>query len=41
MSATSYCDFLLLALPWLNPLTYGPTHPVEQSLTVWIAAAFC
>lgn len=31
----------LLALPWLNPLTYGPTHPVLQSLTVWSAAALC
>ena len=32
---------LLLALPWLNPLTYGPTHPVVQSITVWVAAAVC
>ena len=32
---------LLLALPWLNPLTYGPTHPVVQALTVWVAAALC
>ncbi len=32
---------LLLALPWLNPLTFGPTHPVVQSLTVWVAAALC
>ena len=34
-------SILLLTLPWLNPLTYGPTHPVVQSLTVWIAAALC
>ena len=32
---------LLLALPWLNPLTYGPTHPVVQSLAVGMAAALC
>jgi O-antigen ligase len=32
---------LLLSLPWLNPLTFGPTHPVVQSLTVWVAAALC
>jgi O-antigen ligase len=41
MSAPSYFAFLALALPWLNPLTYGPTHPVVQSLTVWIAVALC
>ncbi len=32
---------LLLVLPWLNPLTYGPTHPVVQSLAVWVATALC
>jgi O-antigen ligase len=32
---------LLLALPWLNPVTFGPTHPVVQGLTVWAGAAFC
>ena len=34
-------SILLLTLPWLNPQTYGPTHPVVQSLTVWMAAALC
>ncbi len=32
---------LLLALPWLNPLTYGPTNPAVQSLVVGMAAALC
>lgn len=32
---------LLLMLPWLNPVTYGPTHSVTQFLTVWIGAALC
>jgi O-antigen ligase len=32
---------LLLALPWLNPITYGPTHPVVQFLMVWIGAVLC
>jgi hypothetical protein len=41
MHVPSYFAFLSLALPWLNPLTFGPTHPVVQSLTVWIAAALC
>ncbi len=39
--AVSATAILLLAIPWLNPLTYGPTHPVVQSLIVWIAAALC
>jgi O-antigen ligase len=30
---------VLLALPWLNPITYGPTHAVVQFLTVWFGAA--
>ncbi len=41
MFAPRYFAFLALALPWLNPLTFGPTHPVVQSLTVWVAAALC
>ena len=32
---------LLLALPWLNPLTYGPAHAVPQGLAVWLGAALC
>ena len=32
---------ILLALPWLNPLTYGPTHAVPQALAVWLCAALC
>ncbi len=32
---------LLLALPWLNPLIYGPTHAVPQSLAVCLGAALC
>ena len=32
---------LLLALPWLNPFTYGPTPAVAQGLVVWLAAAVC
>ncbi len=32
---------LLLALPWLNPLTYGPTHAVAQGLTVGLGGALC
>ena len=40
-AGTSVACLYLLTLPWLNPLTYGPTHPVVQSLTVWIAAALC
>ena len=32
---------LLLALPWLNPMTYGPTHAVPQGLAVWLGAALC
>lgn len=32
---------LLLALPWLNPVTFGPTHSVVQFLTVWVAAVLC
>ena len=31
----------MLVFPWLNPLTYGPTHPVVQALAVWIAGAMC
>ncbi|RFO96548.1 polymerase [Rhodoferax lacus] len=38
MQVTAY---LLLALPWLNPFTYGPTQPVVQFLSVWVAAALC
>ena len=34
-------SIFLLSLPWLNPLTYGPTHPVVQALTVWVATALC
>lgn len=30
-----------LGLPWLNPLTYGPTQPVLQFLAVWMGAALC
>lgn len=30
--------FLLLSLPWLNPFTYGPTHPVVQCLVIWFFA---
>jgi O-antigen ligase len=41
MHVPRYFAFLALALPWLNPLTFGPTHPVVQSLTVWVAAALC
>jgi hypothetical protein len=41
MHVPSYFAFLALALPLLNPLTFGPTHPVAQSLTVWVAAALC
>lgn len=32
---------LLLVLPWLNPVTYGPTHAVVQFLTVWLGAVLC
>ncbi len=32
---------LLLALPWLNPFTYGPTPAVAQGLVAWLAAAVC
>ncbi|WP_342620310.1 Wzy polymerase domain-containing protein [Rhodoferax sp. GW822-FHT02A01] len=28
----------LLALPWLNPFSFGPTPPVAQGLVVWLAA---
>ena len=34
-------EILLLTLPWLNPLTYGPTHAVLQWVTVWFGAALC
>jgi O-antigen ligase len=33
--------YALLVLPWLNPVTYGPTHAVVQFLTVWMGAALC
>ena len=32
---------LLLAIPWLNPSTYGPTHAVGQGLLSWFAAGLC
>ena len=34
-------QWLLLAIPWLNPSTYGPTHAVGQGLLSWFAAALC
>jgi len=30
---------LLLALPWLNPFSYGPTPAMAQGLVAWLAAA--
>ena len=32
---------LLLALPWLNPLTYGPSYSVVQWLGVGLGACLC
>ncbi|NVO05481.1 MAG: O-antigen ligase C-terminal domain-containing protein [Rhodoferax sp.] len=32
---------LLLVLPWLNPLSYGPTPAVGQGLATWFAASWC
>lgn len=34
-------SILLLALPSLNPYSYGPTPAVAQGLVVWLAAASC
>lgn len=39
--ASPIATFPLLALPWLNPLTYGPTHAVVQGIAVWLCAALC
>jgi O-antigen ligase len=41
MHFPSYFAFVALALPWLNPLTYGPTHPIVQALVVWMATSLC
>lgn len=32
---------LLLALPWLNPFSYGPAPAVVKGLVVWWGAVFC
>lgn len=34
-------EVLLLALPWLNPLTFGPAHAVLQWAAVWFGASLC
>lgn len=37
----TFLPMALLVLPWLNPLAYGPTHPVVQWLAVCLGASLC
>ncbi|MEI6802900.1 MAG: pilin glycosylation ligase domain-containing protein, partial [Burkholderiales bacterium] len=41
MRAHTSLAFLALALPWLNPQTYGPSYSVVQWLGVWVGACLC
>ena len=41
LASAAGVSILLLALPSLNPFSYGPTPAVAQGLVVWLAAAVC